>query len=325
MRRGLVIGKFYPPHRGHRLLIETALAQADVVTVVVVDKPGERPDAGLRARWLSEIHPHADVRTMPQPDLADDDSPGWAAATMRWLGGRPDVVFTSEDYGPRFAAAMGSAHVMVDRLRTRVPISARIVRSDPAAAWEYLDPSVRAYFARRVCVVGAESTGTTTLARDLASHYRTSWVPEYGRAYYEGRQTAGDVSHWEHSEFRHIAETQQSMEDALARTSGPLLICDTDAFATRLWEERYTGSISAEVDALARSRRYALYLLTNIDIPFVQDGTREGTDIRARMHARFVAELDGWGTRWALVSGSPEARLASATALIDALPRASQP
>ena len=190
MTRGLVIGKFYPPHRGHKFLIDTALAQVDHLDVLVCARPEHTIAGEVRAQWLREIHPAARVRAIEDTGR-DDDSEFWAQYTLRILGRTPDVVLTSEDYGENYARFLGCRHVMVDRERTHVPISARVIRSAPLRHWEYLEPCVRAHFAKRISVVGAESTGTTTLARDLAEHYHTVWVPEYGREYCANLQAAG--------------------------------------------------------------------------------------------------------------------------------------
>jgi len=72
-RRGLVIGKFYPPHRGHKLLIDTAQRGADEVYVIVCGKPEHVPAGELRAAWLREIHPQARVLLIDDR-LDPDDS-----------------------------------------------------------------------------------------------------------------------------------------------------------------------------------------------------------------------------------------------------------
>jgi NadR type nicotinamide-nucleotide adenylyltransferase len=166
-------------------------------------------------------------------------------------------------------------------------------------------------------VVGAESSGTTTLARALAAHYDTVWVPEYGREYWE-QKMAGPDRVWRAAEFVAIAREQARREDAAAREANRLLVCDTDAFATVIWHERYVGRRSAEVEAARASRPIDLYLLTDIDIPFVQDGTRDGEHIRAWMHGRFRAALEEQGRPFAVVSGAHAERLRTAVDLIDA-------
>lgn len=320
MKNGLVVGKFYPPHKGHSHLIETAQAACDKVTVMVADRPEFKIPGRLRAAWLAEAHPEADIKLF-QDKLDDNDSAGWGANTLKFLGFKPDAVFTSEDYGEPYAAAMDTTHISVDPPRVAVPCSATKVRRDPYKMWSYLTPPVKSYFALRVCLVGAESTGKTTLAKALAAHYKTSWVPEYGRLYTE--ENISDVfSHkWTNKEFNHIARRQNEMEDEYARNCNKVLICDTDSFATSIWYERYFGVRSPAVEKLAAGRSYDLYILTDVNIPFEQDGWRDGESIRHWMHQRFEQKLQFWGKDYLLVKGSPDERLAQATDVIDGLLR----
>ncbi len=321
MTRGLVIGKFYPPHRGHKFLIDTALAQVDHLDVLICARPEQTIPGKLRAQWLRETHPSANVRAIEDPGK-DDDSEFWAQYTVRFLGRAPDVVFTSEAYGETFGRFLGCRHVMVDRERVHVAISARAIRAAPLRHWEYLEPCVRAYFAKRISIVGAESTGTTTLARDLAAHYRTVWVPEYGREYCEQLQAAGVdlwTYQWRSSEFAEIAHKQQETENNLAREANRILICDTDVLATGIWHERYLEARSGEVEAIAELHRHDLYLLTDSDLPFIQDGLRDGETIRQWMTRRFEDVLNARGLPWVKISGRGQQRLSAAVRAIDAL------
>lgn len=315
MTRGFVIGKFYPPHRGHKYLIDTALSQVDELTVAVCDNPTHAIPAALRAKWLQEIHPAARIIVV-EDSVADDDSEGWARYTKEFLGYTPDVVFTSEAYGDAYTKYLGAKHVLVDKERKTVPISGTTVRKDPLTHLEYLEPCVRDYFLPRVAIVGAESTGTTTLTRALATHYNTSWIPEYGRYYSEGKWTS--KSPWKSEEFSFIARLQNETEDMLARYANRILFCDTNAFATQLWEERYLGSISPAVEALAR-RPYDLYIVTAPDIPFEDDGLRDGEHVRHHMHGRFLEEVKKLGVPHIVVTGSKKMRLQTAIAACEAL------
>ena len=318
MRRwshGLVIGKFLPPHRGHKHLIDTAQSHVERLTVIVCDKPEMRPEGALRAEWLREIHPDVDV-ILIDDRLPADDSRLWAENTRLVLGEAPDVVFTSEDYGEPYARFLGCDHVLVDRERLAVPCSGTLVRSDPLSSLNFLEPCVRAHYAKRVAIVGAESTGTTTLARSLAEACGTAWVEEYGREYWIEKVRRGEQEDWTEDEFVHIAEEQARREDLAARTADRVLFCDTDPFATGLWFERYLGHRSPRVEAVAQGRRYDLTLLTGAEIPFVQDGWRDGEQIRLDMHRRFVERLEEEGRPYTLLIGSPEARLAEAKRLV---------
>jgi len=314
---GLVIGKFYPPHRGHKLLIDTATEQSEQTVVIVAAKPTDTIPGELRAQWLQEIHPTA--RVMLIDDRYDaTDSRIWAENTLRWLGRAPDAVFTSEDYGDRYCELMGSNHVSVDKPRGRVPISGTAVRTDPYANWDFIEPPVRGWFAKRVCVIGAESTGTTTLARALAQQLQTVWVAEYGREYSEVKLAKNDHD-WRSDEFTAIANEQTRREEEAARRANRVLICDTNAFATVLWHRRYMGSHSAAVEAIARQGHCDLYFLTGDEIPFVQDGLRDGEHIRHEMHRWFEAALSAQSAPWHIIRGSHEERLLRAIRLTKSL------
>lgn len=307
---GVVIGKFLPPHGGHRLLIETALSRCGRVVVIVCGKPGDPIPPELRADWLREIVPSAEIMLIDDR-YDENDSRVWAENTIGWLGRPPDVVFTSEHYGDAYAGHLGCFHVSVDPGRVAVPCSGTAVRSDPYAMWEFIDPPVRAWFAKRVVVVGAESTGTTTLARDLARAWGTEWVPEYGREYSGKKQAAGDDA-WRSEEFLEIAREQTRMEELAARQANRILIYDTNAFATCLWHRRYMGFDHEPLEEFAKRCRADLYLLTGDEIPFVQDGLRDGEHIRHEMHQWFETALEQQPVPWICIRGSETERLNAA-------------
>ena len=318
-RRGLIVGKFYPPHSGHKHLIDFGRSRVDELSVIVCWKPGEFPDGELRAAWLREIHPGVNVLLID--DVYDEQDPRvWAENSIRRLGFVPDAVFTSEDYGERFARFLGCEHTPVDKNRETVPISGTMVRSNPLGCWDFLEPPVRAWYAKRLCLVGAESTGKTTLARMLAERYQTVWVPEYGREYSERKLAEDGGCDWRSEEFTIIAQSQCERENEAARGANKVLICDTDAFATGVWHRRYMGERSPEVEAIASEhRRPDLYLLTDVDTPFVQDGTRDGESIREWMHETFVAELTAQRRPIRILSGSWQARFNTAVECVGSL------
>lgn len=151
MRTGLVVGRFDPPHLGHSHLIERAAAQVDQLVVYVNTRDGEAVPGELRACWLAELHPDVvvvEVRHDLHTDWDDDDL--WARwVTMfrdRWpLEDGPHVVFSSEGYGSELARRLGAVGAEVDPDRAAVPVSATMVREDPAAHLDFLAPAVRAW------------------------------------------------------------------------------------------------------------------------------------------------------------------------------------
>ncbi|QGG96965.1 AAA family ATPase [Actinomarinicola tropica] len=321
------------------MLIEAALERAEHVDVVVCDLEGQWPPAGERAGWLAEVHPTATVHAVADicgwhsPDPCPPGcSPAWARH-LAGLGLGPwDLVVSSEDYGVLFAEALGAEHVMVDRERVGVPTSGTAIRADLAAGWRWLHPIVRRGLTRKVVVVGAESTGTTTLARDLADALGGPYVAEFGRAHSEvlaARFGSIDDVVWTAEDFAVIADNQEASEraalevwaaddDVVLGPAGPWLVCDTDLLATAVWHERYLGGPTRELveRALAGERRPDLYVLTlPKGVPFEQDGLRDGEHLRDWMTERFREVLDESGVEWIEVAGSREERVAEVATL----------
>jgi NadR type nicotinamide-nucleotide adenylyltransferase len=321
MKTGFIVGKFYPPHRGHKHLIDSARAQVDKLIVMIAHHPSQQIPGELRQAWLREIHPDCDIRLVP--DELDDDSAQWAEFTLRYLGRAPDIVFSSEDYGPEFARLMGSQHMMIDRDRQTIPISGTLVRSNVLDHLDSLEPCVRAFFVRRVAVIGAESTGKTVLSQLLSDCYSTDWVPEFGREHWEAKVKGLTIDSpppsWSHEEFVEIAREQQRRENFAARTANRVLICDTNAFATGTWHERYFGTRHQDVDAIGTTDIVDLYLLAAPDVPFVQDGFRDGEHIRHWMHDRFLAQLERGNVPFVEIRGTYQERLTSAITAVKQL------
>ncbi len=289
------------------------------VIVLVFDYPEQTVPVEQRATWLREIHPGVDVRVLPTFNylrITPEDAKVEGARVREFLGEPVDVLFTSEDYGAMIAGELGAVHFMVDRERAMVPITGTMVRRSPVAMLEWLEPCVRAYYVPRVCVVGSESTGKTMLCERLAAHYATTWVPEYGRDYSLEKVQAGPRT-WVEDEFVHIAFEQQRREDDLARRADRVLICDTDAFATKIWSERYLGNVPARWPL--PPSRIALYLVPYPDVPFVADAIRDGEHMRYWMYGRLIEELTQQQRRHVVLRGSYEERDVQALAAIDAL------
>ena len=317
--KGIVIGKFYPPHLGHNYLIDTALKNCGEVTVLVVDSPAYVIPSSKRAAWLQAHHPSANVRIIP--DISDDDnSPAWALHTLRFLGYTPDVVYSSESYGKPWAEAMGCKYVNVDIARQTVPISGTIVRQDILKSWDYLSDESKAGLAIRIVVIGAESTGTTTLSHDLAEKLQVPWVPEVGRYYTESLITDASSTHhegfseadWQARDFHAIGKLQQHYENTFAARSRGVIVCDTNATATEVWQRRYMGKATAEMKQIAARDKVDLYVITGDEIPFAQDGIRDGERMRHTMHQWFVKRAKQSGVPYLVVNGDNPKRITSA-------------
>lgn len=159
----------------------------------------------------------------------------------------------------------------------------------------------------RIAILGAESTGKSTLAPRLAAHYDTLWVPEYLREFVETRQR---VPHEE--DQLGIARTQRAREDALAASPAArrFLFCDTTPLMTAVYSRIYWGRVPPELLALEAGHDYAVTLVAGLDLPWVPDGLqRESEAVRRRVHACLLAVLRERGIPFTLVEGDLPRRM----------------
>ncbi|NNC42960.1 MAG: AAA family ATPase [Acidimicrobiia bacterium] len=312
---GVVVGKFYPPHLGHVHLLETALAQVERLYVLVGDRLDPTIPASTRAEWLADAVPAATI--IVTPDYLPEANQPLADRALELLPERPTIAFTSEQWGQGWAEAMGARHVMVDLDRTRFPISSSEIRSNLREHYTWLVPAARAALAKRVVLAGAESTGKSTLAVDLANHYQTVWVPEYGRWYSDGRAGLKDRT-WTADEFVRIAITHHQGEADLARRSANgLVILDTDALVTKVWHRRYLDSPNPILEELVDEFLPDLYFVCAPDFEWVHDGTRESPNYRDSMHIDTLQLIAATGVPFIELTGDQSKRLKEAIAVID--------
>ncbi|BBY31893.1 AAA family ATPase [Mycolicibacterium sediminis] len=335
---GLLIGKFYPPHVGHHALIRWASSRCDRLTVLVMAGATETVPLADRMAWMRAEH-HDDHRvrilgTRCDAPMDVTDEQVWTAqlAIMRAALGTDadvDAVFCGDSYGPELARRFSATAVPVER----TPSSSTAIRADLAGRWSDLAPATRAGLTTRVVVLGAESTGTTTVARALAEHYRarggawaaTTWVPEYGREHTEAKwaEQPGRLDEvvWNTADFDAIAVEQTRREEAAARHGSPLLVCDTDAFATAIWERRYLGAHARTGQPWTQVPPRAVYLVTDhVGVPWSDDGMREGDlAIRSAMTGWFVDALTRAGHSWVPLTGTLDQRVDLAVRTVDPL------
>ena len=336
-RAGLVVGKFCPLHKGHELLIQTALESCEQVVVISYAKPGyERCERSNRDRWLSELFPsvaHLVIddawlkaqmdqgRALRYTQVPHDDEPELTHRTFTaWvchelMEQTVDAVFTSEDYGDGFAEVLTEyfhdhagqsepvTHVCVDKARVSIPISGTQIRGKPFNHQAYISPEVYASFVDRVVIYGAESTGKTTLCAALADRLATQWVPEYGRQLWEEKDGELNLS-----DMSLIGETQIRHELDYTAFAQKFLICDTSPLTTLFYSKAMFGIAAPGLEEQAK-RQYKHTFLCSPDIEFVQDGTRQDTAFRDRQHAWYLTELTSRKINYTLLKGDVETRV----------------
>ena len=173
----------------------------------------------------------------------------------------------------------------------------------------------------RVVLLGAESSGKTTMTKALAKHYASYWVPEYWRFYWDAKHLSQADPIWTSDEFLHIAALQNQLADHYASLTRRILFCDTDAFATAIWHFRYLQFYTAALEPIWQSQRRDLVFLCTPDIAFVQDGVRDGEAIRASMTDWIRNRLIQSNIAFVELKGTHEQRLQLAMDKVEALLR----
>lgn len=301
---GLVVGRFAPLHHGHSFVLDMASRSVDRLIVVLYGGAECPLPIALRRAWTVEAAPNAIVVELPR-EVVD-------ASALRECVAEPiDSVFGSSPRDEALASDLDARFVPVDPARVALPASSRAIALDPYANWHSLPRFVRAHYARRVCLFGPESTGKTSLAARLASHFQTVVVPDHARALLE--RQAGQIVR---DDIDRIARGQLAAEDALARSANRLLVCDTDALTSRLWSEHLFGDCPAWIAREAATRSYDLTLLCDVDVPWVWDEIRYMPDDRGAFFERCEAALQSAGRRYVRVRGDWDERFARAVEAI---------
>lgn len=171
---------------------------------------------------------------------------------------------------------------------------------------------------KKVVLFGPESTGKTTLAKQLAQHYNTLWVPEFSRAYAE--EKLSNNKELTRNDVLPIAIGQMKLENSCLERATTVVFCDTNLLETKIYSEMiYNGFCPVEVDNYARSNTYDLYILTATDLPWEKDPVRGVIDKRDLMFIEFKKILESFKLPYITVSGNKDKRLTTAIEHVDAL------
>ena len=171
----------------------------------------------------------------------------------------------------------------------------------------------------KVVLFGPESTGKTTLSRQLARHYNSVWVPEYARDYLQDKWN-NERKTCEPKDLLPIAIGQMKLENELAQKTDSVLICDTDLLETKVYSEAYySGTCNPILETYALKNSYDIYFLTYIYTPWEADDLRDKPDQREHMFKAFEIALKTYNKPYVLLRGSKEERFKLAVEHIDNL------
>lgn len=185
---------------------------------------------------------------------------------------------------------------------------------------------------KKIVVIGPESTGKSTLCLQLAKHYQTVWCPEYAREYLEKNGT-----NYTYDDLLTIAKGQIDLEEKnITKTIGnweitnnpeletqnpkhQLLFIDTDMYVMKVWCEFAFNKCHSWILNQIATRKYDLYLLCNVDLPWIADELREYPDMETRnkLYHFYKDIMVNQSVAWVNISGNYEERLETAIKAID--------
>lgn len=295
MKTAVIIGKFYPLHDGHIDMIESALREMDKVYVLVCTNstqtwnnltPEERTTAvvyGMNYYYPEltnklEVH-NFDDSDMPDSQESDSEvSKTWAKFLVNRF---PDMThfYGSEPYIKMMADHENKEYVLIDRKIN--PISGTMCRNETTKYFVHLSPYIKLKAVKRICIVGAESSGKSTLAYNLKEHYkgRTTLIQESGRMLMsQPKLNRNHFIDFGLKQFSNIFLNDFNCQR-------PYQIIDTDVGITNLYCHEYLN-LGYELDVLQTLRareKYDFYLVLSPDVKFVQDGMRIQEDQEKRV------------------------------------------
>lgn len=308
MTNAYVLMTAMPPTKGHLHLIQFASQLASHAHVILCTQPDEpfwserllalqKATQGLPNVLLHHIH-----KTLPQEPEQD---PGfwdmWGDFLHMFGFQKGDYVVASEYYGLRLAEEVNGVFMPYDIERSIYPIKATFVRNDPQLLFDMIIPEFQPYLRKTVTIFGAESTGKTTLSRELSKMASGHWLPEWARPYLE---TVGSELTTE--KMSNIAVGQAALQrQGQMLTDKPFVIQDTDLYSTiGYWNMhlRDFGFKPYDLEENAGRLMSDLYIITKSNIPFESDPLRYGGSVREGSDEFWISILENYsGTKYVVL------------------------
>ena len=273
MDTGLIVGKFFPFHKGHLELIKYGKENCQkLIVLMCLEDRFQYPKNYFEniSQELKELDSSIIFKVLPEKsylkysysDQDEEVSRAWARAIFenirhmshtgfhlnpRELGQafitKVNKVFSSEVYGDNFAKHLGAEHIVFELERETISISGTQIREDLISNWDYLTDSSKKSFQRRLVVTGIEGSGKTTFIKTLSEILKPSLVvPEYGAQYCKEFKYPETED-----EFEYIRKTQGYLEQVISNQLTPFVICDTNWLTTDSYESFSRGFTDSEL------------------------------------------------------------------------------
>lgn len=280
----LVLMKGLPFTKGHEAMIRFAKIFGEVE--VLMDHASDEPLIKERVGWVRDtfpLHRGVTVRQICVEPQSEDESPDFWNIWQTILDDyrHCDYVVGSEPYCERIAQMIEAEYIPFDPDRALFDTKATRIREDAPRFYPQMAHVAQKFFRTRVTVWGAESTGKTTLSKELAMRYSAPWVHEYARPYLTVKGPEITRESMEGIWYGQFATEQVAIDTP---NDVPLIIQDTDLYSTiGYWEQPHWSHLGPVPQGLidnAESHKSDLYLITPSNIPFEADPLRYGGDHR---------------------------------------------
>lgn len=161
-------------------------------------------------------------------------------------------------------------------------------------------------------IIGPESTGKTTLCKQLAEYFNGLWIPEYARFYIEQIKRP-----YTYEDVIHIAQKQIEMEENLKMDTYDFLFLDTDLIITKVWLIHVFGKYPNWIDDYLKKTYRKSYLICAPDLPWEYDPVRENPHLRDYLFNRYIKEVETYGYNYSIIKGKEKQRIKNAIHCID--------
>ncbi|MGQ2982791.1 AAA family ATPase [Flavobacterium sp.] len=323
MVKAFLFGKFLPFHKGHEAMIRFALAQADLVSVLVCSSDKETIPGSVRKSWIDQTFAGIENIEVLIFDYNESQFPNssassrevskiWSKVLSELFPGH-SVLITSEPYGDYVADFMGIIHIPFDMPKKLYPVSATLIRNDAAAWWGYLPDSVKPFYCFKVVILGTESSGKTTLAQRLSAHLDATLVNE------AGRDIIPNSDHFTMEDLREtITEHARRIREA-EKGGNKLIIIDTDVHITRSYARFVFNSDLQVSNDDHRANLSHLYIYLTNDSGYYQDGSRLSEEQAKLLDISHREILLGHGISFTEIGGGFDKKFEKALLLIKKL------
>jgi len=278
-------GCFDPLHIGHVNDIIIGSNMCEKLYVVLSNSNYENQiDHRERLMWLKNI-----TEDMPNVHVIEifDNSTNkeeydWqegANDIKKAIGEKIDIVFCGDDYkGKNIFESLYPESIVYYISRAEFNISSTEVKSNPFKYFDFLPKVVQSFYTKKVCVIGTESCGKSTLVRNLAKVYNTSYVEEAGR---EICDEAGGIDNMQPKHYAQILFKHKNDENEKLKEANKVLFIDTDSLITLYYyilgfkgTSEYKESFNSLAESISALNKYDAYIFLEPDVEWVQDGTR---------------------------------------------------